>query len=109
MRKKISELLTHNLVDSRRDLLVQLVQDVDGVVDLLAGVERRPQGGDREESMKPDLLVSGRLHPLDGLEFVLELLVVADYRVVVASLAHFLAEKEQNAIETANWLQNKAH
>lgn len=109
MRTKISELLTHNLVDSPRDLLVELVQDVDGVVDLLAGVERWPQGGDREETMKPDLLVSGRLHPLDGLEFTLELLVVADYRVVVTSFADFLAENAQNAHEPAIYHKNQAY
>lgn len=62
-------------------------------------MERRPQGGDGEKAMKPDLLVSGRLHPLDGLEFVLELRIVADYRVVVAFLADFLTENSEITVK----------
>lgn len=52
----------------------------------------RPQRGDGEETMKSNLLVSCRLHPLQCFEFRLELIVVANNRLVIAFLANFVTE-----------------
>ena len=89
---KFREFLFHDLVDAFGDSRVEAVHDVDGLLDLLPRVQRRPERGDGEETVESELFVGAGLHPLDGLEFGLELCVVAENRLVVALSADFVAE-----------------
>lgn len=91
------ELFVENFLDSPGDSGVRFVQIFDGELDLLAGVQRRPQSGDGEESVEADLLVGGRLHALQSGELGQELLVEAEHRLVVALLAHLIAESNETS------------
>lgn len=84
--------LVENLLDAGRDFRVEFVENVNGVVDLLACMKRWPERRDGKESMKSDLLISGRLHPLESIEFSLKLVIEADNRLVIAFLTDLVTE-----------------
>jgi hypothetical protein len=90
------EFFIENFLDSPGDSRVWLVNVFDGELDLLAGVQRRPKGGDGKQPVESYLLVGGRLHVLQSVELGQELLVEAHDRLVVAFLADLIAASEES-------------
>lgn len=93
--RTISKFLIHDFVDASRDFRVRLVENLNGVFNLLASVKRWPESCDGEQAMKPNLLVSRWLQPLQSLKFRPKLLVVSNDRLVISFPTDFVAEKDE--------------
>lgn len=71
-----SKLFIENVFDSPSDSRVWLVNVFDGMLDLLASVERWPESRYGEKPVESYLLVCGWLHSFQSVEFRKELLIV---------------------------------
>lgn len=103
------KLLIQDVFDASTDFRVELVKHVDRVLNFLTGMKRWPQRCDGKETMKPNLLVSCRLHPFQSLKFWLKLLIVPNNRLVISFLADFVTGSKVNSTDDTNWHKTWSH